>query len=89
MIGKYLIFLGLILLVCGLILTIERNDKEVEPKITERNLENVKKPNLFSWFGKLPGDISYQTKTTSFFAPITSMLLISFVVSIFLKLLQR
>ena len=38
--------------------------------------------NLLSWFGHLPGDISYTGANFGFFMPITSMLLISILLSI-------
>ena len=37
---------------------------------------------LLSWFGHLPGDISYIGENFSFFMPITSMLILSFVLSL-------
>ena len=33
--------------------------------------------NKFGWFGNLPGDIRVEKKNYSFYAPITTMLLIS------------
>lgn len=44
---------------------------------------------LFGWFGKLPGDIRIEGERTSFYAPITSMLLISIVGSVILNLILR
>lgn len=46
-------------------------------------------PGLFAWFGKLPGDIRYESGRTRVFIPITSMLLISIVGSLVLHLLRR
>ena len=46
-------------------------------------------PWLFSWFGKLPGDIRIERENGVFFIPITSMLLISIVVSLVLSLFFR
>jgi ribose/xylose/arabinose/galactoside ABC-type transport system permease subunit len=43
-------------------------------------------PWLFSWFGKLPGDIRIERENGVFFFPITSMLLISAVISLLLTL---
>jgi ribose/xylose/arabinose/galactoside ABC-type transport system permease subunit len=43
-------------------------------------------PWLFSWFGKLPGDIRIERENGVFFFPITSMLLISVVISLLLTL---
>ena len=37
---------------------------------------------LLSWFGHLPGDISYTGDNFGFYMPITSMLLISALLSI-------
>lgn len=44
--------------------------------------------NIFSWLGRLPGDIKIEKEGFSFYAPITSMLLISVVVSIILRVLK-
>lgn len=44
---------------------------------------------LFSWFGKLPGDIRSESEHTTVFIPITSMLVVSIVGSIILNLLAR
>jgi hypothetical protein len=46
-------------------------------------------PWLFSWFGKLPGDIRIERENSVFFFPITSMLVISIVVSLILSLFFR
>ncbi len=46
-------------------------------------------PWLFSWFGKLPGDIRIRTDSISFFIPITSMILVSLVLTLLLNLLNR
>ncbi|HID00858.1 MAG TPA: DUF2905 domain-containing protein [Piscirickettsiaceae bacterium] len=46
-------------------------------------------PQLLSWFGKLPGDIDYQSGNTRVFFPITSMIVISVVLSILLNLFLR
>jgi len=46
-------------------------------------------PWTYSWFGKLPGDISYEGKGTFVYAPLGSMLLISAVVSLVAYLYQR
>jgi len=45
--------------------------------------------NLFGWFGKLPGDISYRSDSTVVWIPITSMLIVSAVVSVVSLLVQR
>lgn len=43
----------------------------------------------FSWFGRLPGDIRYETESTRVFIPITSMLLASVVLTLLANLLRR
>ena len=45
--------------------------------------------NLFSWFGRLPGDIRIEKENYSFFAPITSMILISVVVSVLIRFFRE
>ena len=42
-----------------------------------------------NWFGKLPGDIRYETDRVHFYAPIVSMLLVSLALSVILYLLRR
>ena len=46
-------------------------------------------PNLFGWFGRLPGDIRIEKENGFFFFPITSMIVISVVVTIIINLLFR
>jgi hypothetical protein len=46
-------------------------------------------PWLLTWFGKLPGDINYETEHTRVYIPITSMLLISVLFSLLLYLVRR
>ena len=41
------------------------------------------------WFGKLPGDIRYESDHMQLYAPIVSMLSISLVLSLFFYLLRR
>jgi len=41
------------------------------------------------WFGKLPGDIRYQSDHVQVYAPIVSMLIISLVLSLLFYLLRR
>ena len=43
----------------------------------------------FGWFGNLPGDFRIQGENFSFFAPITSMIIVSIVLSIVLSLIVR
>ena len=42
-----------------------------------------------SWFGRLPGDIRVERPNARFYAPITSMLLISVVLSLIAALVRR
>ena len=44
---------------------------------------------LLGRFGNLPGDIKYKGENTFVFIPITSMLLISVVLSLILRLFNR
>ncbi len=46
-------------------------------------------PNLFGWFGRLPGDIRIETEHSRIYFPITSMLVVSGLVSLLLFLLRR
>lgn len=43
---------------------------------------------LFGWFGRLPGDIRYQNGSTFVFVPWVSMLVVSGVLSLLLRLLR-
>ncbi len=42
-----------------------------------------------SWFGRLPGDIRFERGNTRVYIPIVSMLLVSFALSIVLRLFRR
>jgi hypothetical protein len=46
-------------------------------------------PWLVNWFGKLPGDINYETENTRIFVPIVSMLLLSVLASLILYFVRR
>lgn len=46
-------------------------------------------PNIFSWFGKLPGDIHAQGRSGTFFFPIVSSIVISIVLTIVVNLFFR
>ena len=46
-------------------------------------------PQAFSWFGKLPGDIRYEKGNLKFFFPITTMIFLSFGISLLMKLFGR
>jgi Protein of unknown function (DUF2905) len=42
-----------------------------------------------SWFGRLPGDIRVERPNARFYAPITSMLVISVVLSLIAAIVRR
>lgn len=44
---------------------------------------------LYSWFGHLPGDIRVEGRKGSFYAPITSMLVVSVAASLILNVIAR
>lgn len=46
-------------------------------------------PGLFSWFGKLPGDIHHQGENSQVFIPITSMIVVSIVITVVINLFNR
>lgn len=46
-------------------------------------------PWLLHWFGKLPGDIRYESGRTKVFIPITSMLVVSIVLTILINIFRR
>ncbi|RDC63917.1 DUF2905 domain-containing protein [Adhaeribacter pallidiroseus] len=68
-VGKYLVFLGLILVGVGLLFWLAGN--------------------RFNWFGHLPGDIRIEKPNFKFYAPLTSMLLISILFSFIMWLVRR
>ncbi len=41
------------------------------------------------WFGKLPGDVRYESDHVRFYAPIVSMLILSLLLSVLFYLLRR
>lgn len=43
----------------------------------------------FSWFGRLPGDIRYESGRVQVYIPIASMLLVSLALSLVFYLLRR
>lgn len=69
MLGKILVFIGLILVIAGLAVTYA--------------------PWLVNWFGKLPGDIYIKGEKGTVFIPITSMIIVSVVVSLFINFFFR
>jgi hypothetical protein len=42
-----------------------------------------------SWFGRLPGDLRFESERTRVFVPITSMLVLSVALSVLLWLFRR
>jgi hypothetical protein len=42
-----------------------------------------------SWFGRLPGDIRYESESTRVFIPITSMILLSILLTLVLNAVRR
>jgi len=42
-----------------------------------------------SWFGRLPGDIRYESASVRVYVPIVSMLLVSLVLTVLISLLRR
>lgn len=46
-------------------------------------------PNLFAWFGRLPGDIRVERESGGFYFPVVSMLIISIVLTVLVNLFFR
>lgn len=42
-----------------------------------------------SWFGRLPGDVRYESGNTRIYVPITSMILVSIILSILIAVGRR
>jgi hypothetical protein len=42
----------------------------------------------FSWFGRLPGDIRIEKENFRFYFPITTMILISIIINLFLRIIR-
>ncbi len=42
----------------------------------------------FSWFGRLPGDIRIEKENFRFYFPITTMILISIIINLFLRVIR-
>jgi hypothetical protein len=47
------------------------------------------KPDVFSWFGHLPGDVRVERENFRFFMPLTSMILVSLALNLILRILQK
>jgi hypothetical protein len=45
--------------------------------------------NKFSWMGRLPGDIRIERENFRFYFPITTMIIISIVITLLLKLFRK
>jgi DUF2905 family protein len=43
----------------------------------------------FNWFGKLPGDIHYESERVGIYIPFVSMLLVSLALSLIFYLIRR
>ncbi len=71
--GKTLILIGDFILIIGIILNIAEN-------------ENYK---WLSWFGNLPGDIKIEKENFKFYFPLTSMILISIILSLLIKVIKK
>jgi hypothetical protein len=46
-------------------------------------------PWLVRWFGRLPGDLRFETERTRVYVPIVSMALLSVVISLLLSIFRR
>ena len=46
-------------------------------------------PAVFSWFGRLPGDITFRTERTTVFIPVTSMIIVSALLTLLLHFLRK
>jgi H+/Cl- antiporter ClcA len=46
-------------------------------------------PGALSWFGRLPGDIRIETERTRVYIPITSMILVSLLLSLLIRLFRN
>ncbi len=46
-------------------------------------------PWLLTWFGRLPGDIRYETARSRVFIPVTSMIIVSVVLTLVVNLFFR
>jgi len=46
-------------------------------------------PWLLSWFGRLPGDIRYESARSRVFIPVTSMIAVSVILTLLMNLFLR
>ena len=49
----------------------------------------IAKSGIFGWFGDLPGDIHIKREGFQFYFPLTSMIVISVALSLFISLVRR
>jgi hypothetical protein len=47
------------------------------------------KPDAFSWFGNLPGDIRVEREQVRFYFPLTSMIVVSVALNLALRIWQK
>lgn len=47
------------------------------------------RPDAFSWFGQLPGDVRIERGSFRFFMPFTSTLLVTLAVNLVFRILQK
>lgn len=71
--GKILIFIGSILIILGIIFIITENT-------------NFK---YLQWFGNLPGDIKIEKGNFKFYFPLTSMIIVSIILSLLIRILKK
>ncbi|OFX17035.1 MAG: hypothetical protein A2033_04665 [Bacteroidetes bacterium GWA2_31_9] len=67
--GKYIILLGIIILIVGIIVYLFGNK--------------------LNWLFHLPGDIRIEKENFSFFFPLTTMLLLSGLLTLIVKIIQK
>ncbi len=46
-------------------------------------------PGLVNWFGRLPGDLRFESGNTRIFIPITSMIVISLLLTVLVNVLRK
>ena len=45
-------------------------------------------PEIFSWFGKLPGDIKIEKENSKIYIPVTTMVVISIILTIIINIFR-
>lgn len=68
-IGKYLILIGAVIVLIGIIVYFFSSK--------------------FGWFGRMPGDINYESKSFKFSFPIITMLIISALLNVVIYLVRK